>query len=257
MLSLWGSTWYFLFFKAFYWGQFKCLIQKLTLRQSTTNIFLPSRKNKAQSSIHGKNRVTSMILCLYRLPIFFLLVCLFFIFVFSSLYTLPLLYTLWCEKWYRCLPISSSWPFLVPSESDSLCLKNLGFLLQWWGLDKDRGATKFWGSICGIFDKFPFHQRGRGRGDLILPVFSRVNTICCWKNLIAFTAQSIPIIASYCFIYNSNWGPGPQPINVPWLVIEPATSQFTSWHSVHWVIPASAVISEINHYWYLSAHGKK
>ena len=34
------------------------------------------------------------------------------------------------------------------------------------------------------------------------------------------------------------WGPGPQPRQVPWLGIEPATLWFTGQHSIHWATPA-------------------
>ena len=43
-----------------------------------------------------------------------------------------------------------------------------------------------------------------------------------------------------CLLRALSWGPGPQPRPGPWLGIELATSQFTSWCAVHWATPAKA-----------------
>ena len=42
-----------------------------------------------------------------------------------------------------------------------------------------------------------------------------------------------------CVLY---WGPGPQPRDVPWLGIEPASVWFTGRDSIHWATPARAII---------------
>ena len=42
-------------------------------------------------------------------------------------------------------------------------------------------------------------------------------------------------------------GPGPQPRHVPWLGIEPPTLWFAGKHSIHWVAPARAVSSHLDH----------
>ena len=38
------------------------------------------------------------------------------------------------------------------------------------------------------------------------------------------------------------WGPGLQPRHVSWLGIEPATLWFSGRHSIHWAIPARAIV---------------
>ena len=42
-----------------------------------------------------------------------------------------------------------------------------------------------------------------------------------------------------CLSHIHNWEPSPQPRHVPWLEIEPASLCFSSWHSIHWVTPAT------------------
>ena len=43
-----------------------------------------------------------------------------------------------------------------------------------------------------------------------------------------------------CRLHTLQWGPGLQPMHVPWLGIEPVTVWFTGQHSVHWATPARA-----------------
>ena len=41
------------------------------------------------------------------------------------------------------------------------------------------------------------------------------------------------ILICVCFSCTLYWGPGPQPRHVPWLGIEPARADFTSWLLIH------------------------
>ena len=43
-----------------------------------------------------------------------------------------------------------------------------------------------------------------------------------------------------CLSHTPNWGPGPQPRQMSWLGIEPATFQFKGQYSVHWAISSRA-----------------
>ena len=43
-----------------------------------------------------------------------------------------------------------------------------------------------------------------------------------------------------CLSHTPNWGPGPQPRHVLWLVIEPVTLWFTGLYPIHWATPARA-----------------
>ena len=53
-----------------------------------------------------------------------------------------------------------------------------------------------------------------------------------------------------CLLQNApNWGPSPQPRNVPWLGIEPATVWFAGQHSIHWA--TSAIASEFILFYFL------
>ena len=46
-----------------------------------------------------------------------------------------------------------------------------------------------------------------------------------------------------CLLSIHYWGPGPQPINVPWLGIEPVTLWFTGHHSIHWARAVTSVLT--------------